>query len=133
MRELEKNNTKGSQIKVKKFETILVQIWQLLPQFCRSNSPNLRDCFIELIKYLEPIMNKDLLGMRSIALKTYSSLINHCRHTTNVDEEIKKTRKGLINISMDYVQGLATLYTQEDATFGSIQDTAEKIKFYRSS
>lgn len=133
MRELEKNNSKGSQIKVKKYETILVQIWQLLPQFCRSNSPNLRDCFIELIKYLEPIMNKDLLGMRSVALKTYSSLINHCRHTKVVDEEIKKTRKGLINISMDYVQGLATLYTQDDATFGSVQDTEEKVKFYRSA
>ena len=78
-------------------------------------------------------MNKDLLGMRSVALKTYSSLINHCRHTKVVDEEIKKTRKGLINISMDYVQGLATLYTQDDTTFGSVQDTEEKVKFYRSA
>jgi len=53
------------------------------------------DCFVEVLKYLEPILNKDLFGMRNIALKTFSALIGHCRSTTHVDEEIKKTRKGL--------------------------------------
>jgi len=73
------------------------------------------DCFASVLKYLEPILNKDLLGLRAVALKTFSTLINHCRHTTNVDEEIKKTRKGLQNIAMDYIGGLVTLYTKDES------------------
>ena len=41
-----------------------------------------------------------------------------------MDEEIKKTRKGLINISMDYVNGLIQLYTeesQEEQEFNDIE------------
>jgi hypothetical protein len=104
----------GSLVKVKKYETILVQIWQLLPFFCSSNSPNLSDCFAQLLKYLEPILNKDVLGLRLTALKTFSALIRHCKVTKVVDEEIKKTRKGLQNIALDYIQGLVTLYTEDE-------------------
>jgi hypothetical protein len=64
------------------------------------------DCFAEVLKYLEPILNKNLLGLRVMALKSFSALIAHCRSTTNVDAEIKKTRKGLQNIAMDYINGL---------------------------
>lgn len=71
------------------------------------------DCFVQVLKYLEPILNKDLLGLRLTALKTFSALISHCRNTKVVDEEIKKTRKGLQNIAMDYIQGLVTLYTED--------------------
>ena len=67
------------------------------------------------MRYLEPILNDDILGLRNTALKTFSDLIRHCRNTDVVDEEIKKTRKGLQNIAMDYIQGLATLYTKADA------------------
>ena len=59
-------------------------------------------------------MNQDLLGLRNSALKSFSNLIGHCRNTDVVDEEIKKTRKGLQNIAMDYISGLATLYTQTE-------------------
>lgn len=45
-----------------------------------------------------------------MALKTFQALIGHCRSTTIVDEEIKKTRKGLTNISMDYINDLVSLY-----------------------
>lgn len=110
LRELEQK-AKGSEIKVKKYETLLVQIWQLLPQFCSSNSPHMSDCFAEVLKYLEPILNKNLFGLRNMALKTFSRLIEHCRNTKQVDEEIKKTRKGLSNIAMDYITGLVQLYT----------------------
>lgn len=112
MRELEKKS-RQSEIKVKKYETMLVQIWQLLPQFCSSNSPNMSNCFVQVLKYLEPILNKDLLGLRMTALKTFSALISHCRNTKVIDDEIKKTRKGLSNIAMDYIQGLVTLYTED--------------------
>jgi hypothetical protein len=116
MRELEKKNKKGSEIKVKKYETMLIQIWQLLPQFCSSNSPKMSDCFVQILVYLEPILNKDLLGMRLTALKTFSALIRHCRNTKVIDEEIKKTRKGLQNIAMDYIKGLVSLYADDQTT-----------------
>jgi len=71
------------------------------------------DCFAQLLKYLDPIISKNILGLRNVGLKVFSTLIQHCRKTKVVDEEIKKTRKGLINISMDYVNGLVKLYTEE--------------------
>ena len=70
------------------------------------------DCFAQVLRYLEPILNQNLLGLRNTALKTFSTLISHCRNTSVVDEQIKLTRKGLQNIAMDYIQGLATLYTE---------------------
>lgn len=75
------------------------------------------DCFAEILKYLEPILNKNLFGLRTMALKTFSALISHCRSTKHVDEEIKKTRKGLSNIAMDYITGLVTLYTGVNESF----------------
>ena len=107
-----------------------------------SNSPNLSDCFAQLLKYLEPIISKNLLGLRNLGLKVFSSLIKHCRKTTVVDDEIKKSRKGLINISMDYVNGLVTMYTSDTEEEKMLQAAAEaeaektgkmvKAKFYRS-
>ena len=40
-RDLESKARQGSQVKVRKYETLLVQIWGLLPKFCQSNSPNM--------------------------------------------------------------------------------------------
>ena len=51
-----------------------------------------------------------------MALKTFSGLIEHCRNTKNVDEEIRKTRRGLQNIAMDYIGGLVGLYTKDEET-----------------
>jgi len=112
MRELEQKNG-GSGIKVKKYETLIIQVWSLLPQFCMANSPNMIDCFGQIIKYLEPIINKNVLGLRPIALKAFSSLIYHCRHTKVVDVQIKRTRAGLQNISQDYIQSLVALYSED--------------------
>jgi len=114
LRDLEVKNPKGSDIKVKKYETLLVQVWSLLPQFCSSNSPNMSDCFMQVLNFLEPILNQNVLGLRLVALKTFSALISHCRHTKVVDDEIRKTRKGLQNIAMDYIQGLVALYQQDE-------------------
>lgn len=112
MRGLEKKSG-GSPIKVKKYETMLVQVWELLPHFCRSNSERMCECLKELLKFLEAIMNKNLLGLRPVALKSLSNLIEHCRNTPVVDEDIKKTRKTLQSITMDYIRGLVTLYTKD--------------------
>ena len=53
------------------------------------------ESFMKLLVFLEPIMNNNVLGLRVTALKTFSALIKHCRHTKSVDSEIKKMRKGL--------------------------------------
>ena len=64
-----------------------------------------------LIAHLEPMVNKNQMNLRPIALKAFSELINHCRDTKIVTEQIKKTRIGLSRIALDYVQGLSKLYT----------------------
>ena len=79
----------GSEIKAKKYETMIVQLWEILPNFCRFNSPKLSSAFATLIQFLEPMVNKNLLGLRSLALRVYSELIDHCRTTSVVTNEIK--------------------------------------------
>jgi len=48
-----------------------------------------------LLGYLEPMVNRNILGLRCLALKAFSELINHCRNTAVVTEQVKKTRIGL--------------------------------------
>ena len=86
------------------------------------------DCFAQILRYLEPILNKNLLGLRDVALKTFSGLIEHCRNTKNVDEEIRKTRRGLQNIAMDYIGGLVGLYTKGDEIVSDAKMTDDEGK-----
>jgi len=39
LRQAQMNNKDGSEIKAKKYEALIVQIWELLPHFCHYNSP----------------------------------------------------------------------------------------------
>lgn len=52
----------------------------------------MNDAFATLINYLEPMINKNIYGLRSLALRSYSELINHCRNTPVVTDQIKLTR-----------------------------------------
>ena len=108
-RQYETNVTK-SELRAKKYETLMVQLWDLLPNFCRYNSPQLSSAFATLIAYLEPMINQNVFGLRSLALRVYSELISHCRTTSVVTPEIKQTRLGLQRICMDYIDGLSKLY-----------------------
>ena len=58
------------------------------------------------------MINQNVYGLRSLALRSFSTLIDHCRKTKEVTAEIKKTREGLKRISLDYIQGLSRLYNQ---------------------
>lgn len=73
-------------LKAKKYETLMVQIWECLPIFCRYNSPNMSEAVSSLLGYLEPMVNKDTLRLRVLALKCFTELINHCRNTKVVTE-----------------------------------------------
>ena len=94
MRELELKSN-GQTVKVKKYETMIAQLWSLLPQFCQCNSPHMAASFTQVLTYMEPIINKNILSLRPVGLKVFSSLINHCLNTPDSDQEIKKTRRGL--------------------------------------
>jgi hypothetical protein len=85
----------GSEIKAKKYEAVIVQIWDLLPNFCKYNSPQLSSAFATLIKYLETMINENTYGLSQLALRVFSVLIDHCRNTKEVTAEIKATRLGL--------------------------------------
>ena len=85
----------GSEIKAKKYEALIVQIWELLPCFCHYNSPKLSSAFAALISYIEPMINQNTWGLRGVALRVFSELIGHCRSTPDVTAEIKATRLGL--------------------------------------
>lgn len=88
----------------------MVQIWETLPIFCRYNSPRMAEAVSALLASLEPMVNKNTMGLRTLALKAFSELINHCRYTPVVTEQIRKTRIGLQRICMDYIEGLSNMY-----------------------
>jgi hypothetical protein len=56
------------------------------------------------------MVNKDTYGLRTLALKVFSEIINHCRNTKQITDQIKQTRLGLQRISLSYVEGLSKLY-----------------------
>jgi hypothetical protein len=56
------------------------------------------------------MVNKNVLGLRAIALRAFSETIHHCKVTPIVTDQVKKTRLGLARISHDYVLGLSKLY-----------------------
>lgn len=98
-----KSGADYSLTKVKKYETMIVQIWELLPIFCRYNSPKLAEAFKTLLDHLETMVNKNVLGLRPVALRAFSETIIHCKVTPVVTDQVKKTRLGLARISHDYV------------------------------
>lgn len=83
MRKLEKQS--GGTYKVKKYETLIDQIWHLLPLVCRKNCPNMFQSLTKVLNRLEQYLNTDEFGLRGVALKTFSALIDHCRNTKVVD------------------------------------------------
>jgi hypothetical protein len=76
----------------------------------KFNSPKLSEAVSSLLVFLEPMVNKNELNLRNLAMKSLSTLIGHCRNTPVVDEQIKKTRLGLQRISLEYIEGLSKLY-----------------------
>ena len=86
MRQLELQESGGQEtIKSKKYETLIVQLWELLPLFCKQNSANMYGCLAKLLPKLDELLNGDELGLRTTTLKTFSSLITHCKVTKVVD------------------------------------------------
>ena len=73
-------------MKAKKFETLITQIWELLPIFLRQNSPKLGSAFASLLEHLEPMVNQNTFGLRSLALRSFSQIIDFCRNTPVVTE-----------------------------------------------
>ena len=73
-------------MKAKKYETLIVQIWETFPIFCRFNSEKLTEAVVSLLKLIEPMVNENFLNLRNIALRALSELINHCRNTPVITE-----------------------------------------------
>ena len=61
-------------------------MWELMPIFCRYNSAKYSQAVATLIGYLEPMINKNTLNLRNVALKTFSEIILHCKVTKQVTE-----------------------------------------------
>lgn len=112
-KESEEQSSGKDSIKSKKFETLMLQVWELMPNFCRSNSANLSQSFSSLLPYIEKMINENIMGLRTLALRTFSELISHCKNTSVVTEEIKKTRQGFKRICFDYINGFCQIYVNE--------------------
>jgi hypothetical protein len=104
---LNQRNPNYSLVKAKKYETLIVQIWETAHIFCRFNSARLLESFSSMLPYLEAMGNKNVLGLNAVALRIFSEMISHCRNTPVVTDQIKKTRTGLQRIAPDYIKGLS--------------------------
>ena len=81
-----------SLVKAKKLEALIYQIWDTCGIFCRSNSTQLSSSFQAMQTYLSQMIETNPLNTRCIALRIFSTMIDHCRNTPKVDDEIRKTR-----------------------------------------
>ena len=59
------------------------------------------------------MVNQNKFGLRGLALRSFSQIIDFCKRVPVVTDQVKLTRKGLQRICMTYVQGLTSLYCQQ--------------------
>jgi len=123
------------QIKVKKYETLICQIWEIMPNYLG----NYRDYGFEdatylqvLLKNMDKIVEKNLFSARIITLKNYCALIDFLKGAPKTDLKIKKARIFMMKKAVTYINSLSELYlqavdTQKASAVSSIRENEHTL------
>ena len=76
-------------IKYKKYETLIYQIYEILPNFC-SNSHGFGESVPKILPRLDKLIKKNMYQARPIALKALCELIDYAKSVPKSDLEVKK-------------------------------------------
>ena len=76
-------------IKYKKYETLIYQIYEILPNFC-SNSRGFGEYVPKILPRLDKLIKNNMYQARTIALRALCELIDFAKSVPKTDLEVKK-------------------------------------------
>ena len=100
-------------LKAKKYETLILQIWEVLPNYCNNYSSfQFTDTTFlsKILVKLDKIIEKNLYSARVVALKNICALIDYLKEAPKENLKIKKARVFLMKKAIDYINTLSQLY-----------------------
>ena len=94
---LENEMTKcgNEQIKAKKYETLMIQIWDCLPCYL-ENPLDYNTKLGDLLPLLEQLVKTNTYGLRMTALKSFCTMIHYVKTTAKSIQSVKSARLGLM-------------------------------------
>lgn len=99
-------------LKVKKYETLIFQIWEILPNYFTDYSTYaFQDSTYlnKILKKLDKVIDSNLYTARSVALKDLCAIIDYLKEAPKENLLIKKARVFLMKKSIDYITKLSQL------------------------
>lgn len=122
-------------IKIKKYETLIMQIWEIFPSYCGDiKSYQYTDTVYlqELMKKWDKIIAQNLYNGRSVILKNLCVLIDFYKSAPKENLNIKKARIFLMKNAVTYISSLSQLYLEApsaDSSKFSVSDIKDSEHF----
>lgn len=111
--ELKQARVGNEPVKQKKYESMIQQIWEILPCFI-ENEKDLGGEVGKILPSLEKMIKTNQFEARIHALKSFNGLIAYCKNSNKDIESIKKARIGLMKCSVNFIKILSKLYLEEE-------------------
>jgi hypothetical protein len=102
-------------MKYKKYETLICQIWEIMPNYLQQiSSFNFSDTayLSNILAKLDKIIEKNLYTARTTALKNLISLIGFLKSAPKENLKVKKSRVFLMKKAIGYITSLSKLYIE---------------------
>jgi hypothetical protein len=115
-------------IKFKKYETLILQIWEIFPSYIGDiKSYNYTDTVYlqHMFKKWDKIIEKNLFNGRSIILKNICVLIDFYKSAPKENLNIKKARVYLMKNAVTYISRLSLLYLDAPSADSSDYNVAD--------
>ena len=100
-------------VKLKKYETLICQIWEVLPNYCYNYSSfKFTDTtfLVKILSKLDKIIEKNLYSARVVAFKNLCTLIDFFKTAPKENLLIKKARVLMMKKSIGYINNLSLKY-----------------------
>lgn len=98
-------------IKHKKYETLIYQIYDILPNFC-SNAEKFGECLPKIVPKLDKIIQNNTYQARPVALRALCEMIDFAKNSPKTNPDIKKGSSYLMKKSLEFIQTLSELYVK---------------------
>lgn len=112
-------------MKYKKYETLICQIWEIMPNYCgHIASFNFTDTtyLSTILSKLDKIIEKNLYTARTTALKNLIALIDFFKSAPKENLKIKKSRVFLMKKAITYISSLSQMYVESAGLEDSKKD-----------
>uniref|UniRef100_A0A7S3N6U0 RRP12 HEAT domain-containing protein n=1 Tax=Euplotes harpa TaxID=151035 RepID=A0A7S3N6U0_9SPIT len=117
-------------IKEKKYETLILQIWEVFPNYCHNYESD-NKMLQKLLTRLDTVIKNNLYSARVVALKNYCAMIDYFKSVPKENLIVKKARVYLIKKAISYINTLSGLYLDApNASVSKVEMTDLKEQEY---